>query len=44
MGRAAVDRSAGTCESFRGITDANFLAYLAPRYDCLSMPVLIQST
>ncbi|CAL5005229.1 unnamed protein product [Urochloa decumbens] len=31
MGRAAVDRSAGRCESFRGIADRDLLAYIAAR-------------
>ncbi|CAO2197325.1 unnamed protein product [Urochloa humidicola] len=31
MARAAVDRSAGQCESFRGRADSDFLAYLADR-------------
>jgi hypothetical protein len=30
MGRAAVDRSAGQCESFRGVADGDLLAYLPP--------------
>jgi hypothetical protein len=32
MERAAVDRSAGRCESFCGIADRDFLVYLADRY------------
>jgi hypothetical protein len=32
MARAAVDRSAGRCESFRGRADGEFLIYLADRY------------
>ena len=32
MERAAVDRSAGQCQSFRGPADGDFLAYLAARY------------
>uniref|UniRef100_A0A8I7BB35 F-box domain-containing protein n=1 Tax=Hordeum vulgare subsp. vulgare TaxID=112509 RepID=A0A8I7BB35_HORVV len=32
MARAAVDRSAGRCESFRGRADGEFLVYLADRY------------
>lgn len=32
MGRAAVDRSAGRCESFRGPADRHLLVYLADRY------------
>ncbi|CAL4999771.1 unnamed protein product [Urochloa decumbens] len=31
MGRAAVDRSAGRCESFRGIADRDLLAYIVAR-------------
>lgn len=31
MARAAVDRSAGQCQSFRGRADGDFLAYLAAR-------------
>ncbi|CAO2211526.1 unnamed protein product [Urochloa humidicola] len=31
MGRAAVDRGAGRCESFRGIADRDLLAYIAAR-------------
>ncbi|CAO2184363.1 unnamed protein product [Urochloa humidicola] len=31
MGRAAVDRSAGQCESFRGTADRDLLAYIAAR-------------
>jgi hypothetical protein len=30
--RAAVDRSAGQCESYRGRADGEFLIYLADRY------------
>ena len=32
MARAAVDRSSGRCESFRGRADGEFLFYLADRY------------
>ncbi|CAO2163760.1 unnamed protein product [Urochloa humidicola] len=31
MARAAVDRSAGLCESYRGPADCSFLVYLAAR-------------
>ncbi|RLN04187.1 putative F-box/LRR-repeat protein 22 [Panicum miliaceum] len=31
MARSAVDRSAGQCESFRGVADRHLLAYLAAR-------------
>jgi hypothetical protein len=33
MARATLDRSAGRCESFRGIAGRDRLAYLAARYD-----------
>ncbi|CAO2177950.1 unnamed protein product [Urochloa humidicola] len=36
MSRAAVHRSAGQCESFRGRADINFLAYLADRSPSLT--------
>ena len=32
MARAAVRRSAGRCESFRGPVDSEFLLFLAERY------------
>ncbi|XBI32413.1 hypothetical protein VPH35_055866 [Triticum aestivum] len=32
MARAAVDRSAGRCESFRGRVNGDFLVYLADKY------------
>ena len=32
MARAAVDRSAGWCESFRGRVDGDLLVYLADKY------------
>ncbi|TVU07949.1 hypothetical protein EJB05_41327, partial [Eragrostis curvula] len=35
MARAAVDRSAGQCESFRGPADCHFLVYLAKRAPAL---------
>nr|TKW17183.1 hypothetical protein SEVIR_5G349700v2 [Setaria viridis] len=35
MARAAVDRSAGQCQSFRGRADGDFLAYLADRSPAL---------
>lgn len=40
MGRTAVDRSAGQCESFRGIADRDLLAHLAagaPSLRCLDV-------
>lgn len=42
MARAAVDRSAGQCESFRGRADEEFLAYLAERFVYSNRSIVFQ--